>query len=87
MLRLLHSKSGHTIISIILGFGLACLFRRICKDRECIIYTAPDFKKIKDQIFRFDENVINTLNQQQNVMINQLNNCVKKIKKNKEEII
>lgn len=55
MLRLLHSKSGHTIISIILGFGLACLFRRICKDRECIIYTAPDFKKIKDQIFRFDE--------------------------------
>lgn len=33
------------------------------------------------------KNVINTLNQQQNVMINQLNNCVKKIKKNKEEII
>ena len=55
MLRLLHSKSGHIIISIILGFGLACLFRRICKDRECIIYTAPDFKKIKDKIFKFDD--------------------------------
>ena len=55
MLRLLQSKSGHIIISIILGFGLACLFRKVCKDRECIIYTAPDFKKIKDKIFKFDE--------------------------------
>tara|TARA_B000000557_G_C20685191_1_gene404872 strand:- start:107 stop:328 length:222 start_codon:yes stop_codon:yes gene_type:complete len=55
MLKLLQSKSGHIIISIILGFGLACLFRKVCKDRECIIYTAPDFKKIKDKIFKFDE--------------------------------
>lgn len=55
MLRLFHSKSGHIVISIILGFGLACLFRKVCKDRECIIYTAPDFKKIKDKIFKFDE--------------------------------
>ena len=55
MLKLLQNKSGHIIISIILGFGLACLFRKVCKDRECIIYTAPDFKKIKDKIFKFDE--------------------------------
>lgn len=55
MLKLLQSKSGHIIISIILGFGLACLFRKVCKDRECIIYSAPDFKKIKDKIFKFDE--------------------------------
>ena len=55
MLKLLQNKSGHIIISIILGFGLACLFRKVCKDRECIIYSAPDFKKIKDKIFKFDE--------------------------------
>lgn len=55
MLKLLQNKSGHIIISIILGFGLACLFRKVCKDRECIIYSAPDFKKIKDKIFKFDD--------------------------------
>ena len=54
MINLLRSKTGQIIISIILGFGLACLFRKVCKDRNCIIYNAPDMETIKKSIFLFD---------------------------------
>ena len=53
--KFLNTREGQIIVSIILGLGLASLFRKVCKDRECIIYSAPDFKKIKDKIFKFDD--------------------------------
>jgi len=55
MINLLRSKSGQIIISIILGFGLACLFRKVCKDRECIVYHAPNINEIKNSIFSFNK--------------------------------
>jgi hypothetical protein len=53
--RLLHSKIGKSIISILLGLGLATLFRKVCNDRNCIVFKAPEPSKIKGQIFKFDE--------------------------------
>lgn len=53
--RLLYSDPGRYAISIILGLGLATLFRKVCKDRECLVFQAPDMHKIKDQTFRFNE--------------------------------
>ena len=38
LLKLLQSKTGMMLISIIWGFGLACVFRQACKDRKCIVY-------------------------------------------------
>ena len=52
--RLLESELGKNIISILLGLGLATLFRKVCKDRDCIIFRAPDIKKIQNQIFKFE---------------------------------
>lgn len=52
--RLIYGDVGKVIVSIILGLGLATLFRKVCKDRDCIIFKAPDIKKIKNQIFKFD---------------------------------
>ena len=52
--RLIYGDVGKIVISIILGLGLATLFRKVCKDRDCIIFKAPDIKKIKNQIFKFD---------------------------------
>ena len=34
--RLLNTPLGVTLISIMLGFGLACLFRKVCTDGRCI---------------------------------------------------
>ena len=51
--RLIYSDVGRIVISIILGLGLATLFRRVCKERDCLVFHAPQVNKIKDQIFKF----------------------------------
>jgi hypothetical protein len=49
--KFVHTKNGKYIMSCILGFGLATLFRIVCKDKECIIFRAPPLEKIKDKIY------------------------------------
>ena len=51
--RLIHSDIGRIIISILLGLGLATLFRKVCNDRSCMIFKAPQLNKIKGQVFKF----------------------------------
>ena len=53
--RLTNNYIGRAFISILLGLGLATLFRKVCKDRECIVFKAPSIDKIKNDIFKFDE--------------------------------
>jgi hypothetical protein len=50
--RLIHTKLGKVIMSIILGFGLATLFRSVCKGKNCLILEAPPMEEIKEKIFR-----------------------------------
>lgn len=52
--KFLHSKSGNIVMSILLGFGLATLFRSVCKDKECIIFNAPPLEEINGKTFKFD---------------------------------
>ena len=52
LLKLLQSKTGMMLISIIWGFGLACVFRQACKDRKCIVYSAPNLKSMKESIYK-----------------------------------
>jgi hypothetical protein len=52
--KLLHTSNGKIIISILLGFGLATLFRTVCKGKECIIVKAPEFEEINGKIFKQD---------------------------------
>jgi len=50
--RYLHSQNGKVIISILLGFGLASLFRTICKGKSCVVFHAPPLDEIKDKIYK-----------------------------------
>lgn len=52
--RLIYSDIGKYVISIILGLGIATLFRKTCKNRSCLVFKAAPIKKIKGQIFKFD---------------------------------
>ena len=54
MLNFLKNDIGRIIISIIWGFGLATLFRKICKGKKCIILKAPEPNQIKKNIYKFD---------------------------------
>jgi len=51
----IYTKNGKIIVSIILGFGLASIFRKVCKDLECYIYKAPPDKEVEDNIFSFND--------------------------------
>ena len=53
--RLLYTPVSKYIISIVLGFGLATLFRKVCKDRNCMIFKAPNIKHIQNKIFKHGE--------------------------------
>ena len=53
--RLLNSESGSTIISVLLGLGLAALFKKACNDNNCLIIKGPPYKKIKDKIFIYED--------------------------------
>ena len=50
--KFVHTKTGKTIMSIILGLGLASLFRKVCKNYNCIQFYAAPLHKIEGKIFQ-----------------------------------
>jgi len=53
--KFVHSETGRTIMSIILGLGLATFFRKICSGKNCIVSKAPPLEEIEDKIYKFDD--------------------------------
>lgn len=51
---ILYSNTGKIIISVILGLGIACLFHKACKDKECITFSGPVISNIDGKIFQHD---------------------------------
>jgi hypothetical protein len=47
MANFLQSKSGTVILSVVLGLGLACIFKMSCDSQNCIVYKAPDYSEKK----------------------------------------
>ena len=39
--KMLHSNTGKFVMSILLGIGLASVFRKVCKGSNCIVKKAP----------------------------------------------
>ena len=52
--RLKDNYTGKFIISIILGLGIAALFRKVCNDRDCIVIKGPDVNETEKSIFAID---------------------------------
>lgn len=52
---ILHSKNGKILMSVLLGIGISTLFRKVCKERNCLVFKAPKFDKIKDKVFKFND--------------------------------
>lgn len=53
--RLLDTPLGKIFISILLGLGLATLFRRACTDKNCIVFNGPIIGDIEDKTFKHGE--------------------------------
>jgi len=52
--KFVKSNTGKYIMSIILGIGLASVFRSACKGKNCVIYKAPPLEEVDDKIYKFD---------------------------------
>ena len=53
--RLFKTESGKIILSVILGLGIAGLFRRACTNSKCVKYVFPKSQELEDQVFRYND--------------------------------
>ena len=42
-----------TLISFVIGFGLACVFRPLCKGPECVILRGPPVSDVRGAVYQF----------------------------------
>ena len=52
---ILKSNVGKYIISILLGLGLASLFRKSCENRNCLVFKIPKNGEIDEKIYKQGE--------------------------------
>ena len=50
--RLIYTDNGQMFISILLGLGLASIFRTACNKRGCIIFRHADIADIDGQTYK-----------------------------------
>jgi len=51
--KFIESKSGVFLLSVVLGLGLACIFKMSCDSQNCIVQCAPDYSEKK--IIRYND--------------------------------
>lgn len=52
--KLLHSTTGKYVMSVILGLGIATLFRNFCVGKDCIVRYAPPKEEVEGKTFKHD---------------------------------
>lgn len=53
--KIISSKTGSIIVSVILGLGLAALFRKACKDNNCIVIKGPNVEEVQKFFYKVNE--------------------------------
>jgi hypothetical protein len=63
--RFFRSKTGIQLLSIMLGLGVAGLFKMSCDSRSCIVYKGPKFEqdnkmvRFNNECYKVEENLVN----------------------------
>lgn len=50
----LKNENIRIVIAVILGFGLAAVFRSTCSGPRCVVVRAPDPKDVDGKVFQYD---------------------------------
>ena len=53
--QLIYSPSGKIFISVLLGLGLATMFRKACNERNCLRFVGPSMEKLNNNTYKFDD--------------------------------
>ena len=51
----LKSTIARIVIGILWGLGLACIFRKTCEGRKCIVYKGPNPDEITNNIYKYNK--------------------------------
>ena len=75
--QIVNSTRGKYVFSLLLGLGLATLFRKACSSRNCLVFKAPSLEHVKNKIFgyndkcyKYDEKSTTCNNENGNVVLN-----------------
>lgn len=52
---MMNTESGAIIISVILGIGLASIFRKVCKNGRCVVIKGPKMADTSKYIYQIDD--------------------------------
>lgn len=50
-----------TVISALIGFGIAAIFRPLCKGPDCLILRGPPVSDIRGNVYQFDKKCVEFL--------------------------
>jgi hypothetical protein len=50
-LDFIKTKNGRIFISILWGVALASLFKKVCSDRKCVVYKAPNPEEMEKHVY------------------------------------
>jgi hypothetical protein len=53
--RMLNTQLGQFFISVLLGLGLATLFRKVCTEKNCIDFRGPIISDFEGKTFKHNE--------------------------------
>tara|TARA_B100000902_G_C26745419_1_gene638210 strand:+ start:39 stop:284 length:246 start_codon:yes stop_codon:yes gene_type:complete len=54
IINMIYTDFGKYIISILLGIGLSSLFRKACKNRNCMDFKAPQLVELNEKKYKYD---------------------------------
>lgn len=52
---IMDNPTGRIIVSIILGFGLATIFRKVCSGHSCVVIKGPPINEVSKYYYKIDE--------------------------------
>lgn len=53
--KIMDDPIGRIVVSILLGFGLATLFRKVCTGQNCVVVKGPNPDEISKYYYKIDQ--------------------------------
>lgn len=53
--EMLQTPFGSILVSVILGLGIAALFRKACDDKKCIVIQSPPVEEVGKYYYKIDQ--------------------------------
>ena len=54
MKKVMTDNGGSILISVLLGLGLAAVFKRVCHGDGCVVIKSPNMSEIKKHVYKID---------------------------------